>query len=642
MKKVVKFGGSSLANAKQFKKVADIIKADKSRRYVVPSAPGKRNDKDEKVTDMLYACYDLVEKDEDFRVMLMKIKDRYDTIINGLNLKLSLEEEFKKISENFKNKAGVDYAASRGEYLNGIIMAAYLGYEFIDAAEVIVFDENGNFDGDKTHEILSARLENTERAVIPGFYGAMPDGSVHTFSRGGSDITGALAAAALDADVYENWTDVSGFLMADPKIVKDPKPIERITYAELRELSYIGAQVLHEGTVSPVREKNIPLNIRNTNQPEHPGTMIRETFEESETERTSGSMITGIAGKKGFSVITLTKNGMSSELGAVRRILEVLARKAAGGVDVRVMYDGTCEFSTLPRNYPRLLEKLNIQCKVFSPVQPFVSTHYNYRDHRKILVIDGRVGFTGGVNVADEYINHIQKHGRWKDPAEMMDGEAVRSLTAQFLQMWGILKEPEYEQFLTRPIPVPENAKGVAAPYGDCPLDGERVGEMVYIDLLNRARDYIHIMTPYLILDGELETALKFAAERGVDVHLILPGKPDKRFPYALAKSHYSALLDSGVKISEWSPGFVHAKVFVVDGREAVVGTINLDYRSLYHHFEDAVWMVDAPCIRDIEQDFQHTLEQSRTVENTSASIWQKHYLLRATGMLLKVIAPLL
>ena len=324
------------------------------------------------------------------------------------------------------------------------------------------------------------------------------------------------------------------------------------------------------------------------------------------------------------------------------RILEILARKAAQGVDVRVMYDGTCEFSTLPRDYPRRLEALGIQCKVFAPVTPFVSTHYNYRDHRKILVVDGRVGFTGGVNLADEYINHIQKHGRWKDAAVMLEGEAVRSLTAQFLQMWGILKEPEYEQFLTQPIPVPENAKGVAAPYGDCPLDGERVGEMVYIDLLNRARDYIHIMTPYLILDGELETALKFAAERGVDVHLILPGKPDKQFPYALAKSHYSALLDSGVKISEWSPGFVHAKVFVVDGREAVVGTINLDYRSLYHHFEDAVWMVDAPCIRDIERDFQHTLEQCRTVENTSASIWQKHYLLRATGMLLKVIAPLL
>mgnify|MGYP000566822033 FL=1 len=324
------------------------------------------------------------------------------------------------------------------------------------------------------------------------------------------------------------------------------------------------------------------------------------------------------------------------------RILEILARKAAQGVDVRVMYDGTCEFSTLPRDYPRRLEALGIRCKVFAPVTPFVSTHYNYRDHRKILVVDGRVGFTGGVNLADEYINHVEKYGRWKDAAVMLEGEAVRSLTAIFLQMWDIAREPEFEAYLKQPIPAPVGAKGFAAPYGDCPLDGERVGELVYIDLLNRARDYIHIMTPYLILDGELETALKFAAERGVDVHLILPGKPDKRFPYALAKSHYSALLDSGVKISEWSPGFVHAKVFVVDGREAVVGTINLDYRSLYHHFEDAVWMVDAPCIRDIERDFQHTLEQCRTVENTSASIWQKQYLLRATGMLLKVIAPLL
>ena len=323
------------------------------------------------------------------------------------------------------------------------------------------------------------------------------------------------------------------------------------------------------------------------------------------------------------------------------RILEILARKAAQGVDVRVMYDGTCEFSTLPRDYPRRLEALGIRCKGFAPVTPFVSTPYNYRDHRKILVVDGRVGFTGGVNLADEYINHIEKYGRWKDAAVMLEGEGVRTMTALFLQMWSIQREPEFAQFLTRPLPETQ-AKGFVTPYGDCPLDGERVGEMVYIDLLNRARDYIHIMTPYLILDGELETALKFAAERGVDVHLILPGKPDKQFPYALAKSHYSALLDSGVKISEWSPGFVHAKVFVVDDREAVVGTINLDYRSLYHHFEDAVWMADAPCIRDIEQDFQHTLEQCRTVENTSASIWQKHYLLRATGMLLKVIAPLL
>lgn len=323
------------------------------------------------------------------------------------------------------------------------------------------------------------------------------------------------------------------------------------------------------------------------------------------------------------------------------KILEVLARKAAEGVDVRVMYDGTCEFTTLPRDYPSRLEKLGIQCRVFSPVQPFVSTHYNYRDHRKILVIDGKVGFTGGVNLADEYINHIEKYGRWKDAAVMLEGEAVRPLTILFLEMWSILREPEFEKFLSVPThSVP--AKGFAAPYGDCPLDGERVGEMVYIDLLNRAKRYIHIMTPYLILDGELETALKFAAERGVDVHLILPHVPDKKFAYALAKTHYKSLLDSGVKISEWLPGFVHAKVFVVDDSEAVVGTINLDYRSLYHHFENAVWMKDTACIPAIEKDFQKTLEFCRDVEPTRESIWEGKVLLHLAGILLKVIAPLL
>ena len=324
------------------------------------------------------------------------------------------------------------------------------------------------------------------------------------------------------------------------------------------------------------------------------------------------------------------------------KILEILVRKASEGLDVRVMYDGTCEFSTLPRDYPKRLEKLGIRCKVFSPVMPFVSTHYNYRDHRKILVIDGRVGFTGGVNLADEYINHVEKYGRWKDAAIMLEGEGVRSLTALFLQQWSILREPELEQFLNEPIPVPENAKGFVTPYGDCPLDGERVGEMVYIDLLNRAQKYVHIMTPYLILDGEMELALRFAAERGVDVHLILPGVPDKKFAYSLAKTHYAALLKSGVKISEWTPGFVHAKVFVVDGKEAVVGTINLDYRSLYHHFENAVWMVDTACIPDIERDFQTTLEQCRTVEPTRESIWQNHPLLHAMGVVLKAIAPLM
>ena len=323
------------------------------------------------------------------------------------------------------------------------------------------------------------------------------------------------------------------------------------------------------------------------------------------------------------------------------RILEVLARKAAGGVDVRVMYDGTCEFSTLPRDYPKRLEALGIRCKVFAPVTPFVSTHYNYRDHRKILVIDGRVGFTGGVNLADEYINHVEKYGRWKDAAVMLEGEGVRSMTALFLQMWSVLQEPEFEQFLRPEVPA-ARAEGFVVPYGDCPLDGERVGEMVYIDLLNRARKYVHIITPYLILDGELETALRFAAERGVDVHLILPGVPDKRFAYALAKTHYKALLSSGVKISEWTPGFTHAKLVVMDGVEAVVGTINLDYRSLYHHFENAVWMRRVGSIRDMETDFQDTLARCRTVEETLQSVWQGKKLLRLMGLLLKVIAPLM
>lgn len=323
------------------------------------------------------------------------------------------------------------------------------------------------------------------------------------------------------------------------------------------------------------------------------------------------------------------------------RILEILARKAAQGVDVRVMYDGTCEFSTLPRDYPRRLEALGIQCKVFAPVTPFVSTHYNYRDHRKILVVDGRVGFTGGVNLADEYINHIEKYGRWKDAAVMLEGEGVRTMTALFLQMWSIQREPEFAQFLTRPLPETQ-ANGFVIPYGDCPLDGERVGEMVYIDLLNRARHSVHIITPYLILDGELETALRFAAERGVDVHLILPGKPDKWFAYALAKTHYLPLLSSGVKISEWVPGFTHAKVMIMDGQEAVVGTINLDYRSLYHHFENAVWMRGVDCLPRIEADFQDTLAQCRTVEPTRQSVWQGKKLLHLVGMMLKFIAPLI
>ena len=244
MKKVVKFGGSSLASAEQFRKVGDIIHADKERRYVIPSAPGKRFSGDTKVTDMLYGCYELAENDKDFKKELQAIEERYQEIIDGLSLTLSLKEEFKTIAENFKKKAGVNYAASRGEYLNSIIMADYLGFPFIDAAEVIRFDENGDFDSETTNDILKERLKDVDNAVIPGFYGAYADGTVKTFSRGGSDITGSIVARAAKADVYENWTDVSGFLIADPRIIENPERIDTITYRELRELSYMGASVV--------------------------------------------------------------------------------------------------------------------------------------------------------------------------------------------------------------------------------------------------------------------------------------------------------------------------------------------------------------------------------------------------------------
>ena len=322
MKKVVKFGGSSLASAKQFKKVGDIIRADKSRRYVVPSAPGKRNKNDTKVTDMLYACYEAASTGASYGKLLSAIKERYEQIIDGLELNLNLDYEFKTIEENFIAKKGSDYAASRGEYLNGIIMSHYLGYEFIDAAEVIFFDENGTFLSEKTNEELSERLAHTERAVIPGFYGSTPDGTIHTFSRGGSDITGSIVARAIHADLYENWTDVSGFLVTDPRIVENPVPIETITYKELRELAYMGASVLHEDAIFPVRREGIPINIRNTNKPEDPGTMIVES-----TSRKPEYVITGIAGKKGFTVVSIEKDMMNSEIGFGRKVLEVFEKQ---------------------------------------------------------------------------------------------------------------------------------------------------------------------------------------------------------------------------------------------------------------------------------------------------------------------------
>ncbi len=323
------------------------------------------------------------------------------------------------------------------------------------------------------------------------------------------------------------------------------------------------------------------------------------------------------------------------------QILEILAKKAEEGVEVRFMYDGTCEFALLPRDYPKRLKALGIQCRVFAPVTPFVSTHYNYRDHRKILVIDGHTAFNGGVNLADEYINQKVKFGHWKDTALMLKGEAVKSFTLMFLQMWGSGGEKdETERFLSYPTGWAEGAGGYVIPYGDCPLDDDRLGERVYMDILNRSTRYVHIMMPYLILDGEMETALKFAAERGVQVVILLPGIPDKAIPYALAKTHYVSLLESGIQIYEYTPGFVHAKVFVGDGREAVVGTINLDYRSLYHHFECATYLYGADCIPGIEEDFQATLEKCRRV--TMETVRKEKLVVKLTGCLMKVFAPLM
>lgn len=345
MRKVVKFGGSSLASAEQFKKVGDIIKSDESRRFVVPSAPGKRFSSDIKVTDMLYDCYASAEKEEDYSGKLQAIKERYYEIINGLNLDLSLEEEFAQINKDFQAKAGIDYAASRGEYLNGKIMAAYLGFEFVDAASVIRFDKNGSFDAEKTDKLLGKRLAKCENAVVPGFYGAYEDGKVKTFSRGGSDVTGSLVAKAIKADIYENWTDVSGFLVTDPRIVDNPAVIETITYRELRELSYMGATVLHEEAIFPVRKEAIPINIRNTNRPEDKGTFIVES-----TCKKPKYVITGIAGKKGFCSINIEKSMMNSEIGFGRKILQVFEDEGISfehvpsGIDTMTVYVHQDEF----------------------------------------------------------------------------------------------------------------------------------------------------------------------------------------------------------------------------------------------------------------------------------------------------------
>ncbi len=359
MKIVVKFGGSSLASAAQFEKVGAIVREDYHRAYVVPSAPGKRFDGDTKVTDMLYDCYATAVADEDFSQKLAAIKARYDEIIEGLSLDFSLDDEFSVIAENFARKAGPDYAASRGEYLSGRVMAAYLGYTFVDPAEVIRFTDSGEFDADTTQEIMSRRLSKYNNAVVPGFYGAYKDGRVKTFSRGGSDITGSIVAKAVRADVYENWTDVSGMLVADPRIVDNPKPIEYVTYKELRELAYMGATVLHEDAIFPVRQENIPINIRNTNAPEDPGTWIVGS-----TCQKSKYIITGIAGKKGFCSVNVEKDMMNSEIGFGRKVLQAFEdcgisfEHMPTGIDTMTVYVHQDEFVDKEQNVVAAIHRL--------------------------------------------------------------------------------------------------------------------------------------------------------------------------------------------------------------------------------------------------------------------------------------------
>ena len=323
MLKVLKFGGSSMADAVQFAKVKAIVDADPMRVAVVVSAAGKRWKDDHKITDLLYLCHAHLKYGVSCDGIFDMIRSRYLEIRDDLGLKTDLESEFDALRAKMDKGISQDELVSRGEYFAARLMADFLGFHFVDAAEWLVFNLDGTVNEEQSYQNLRCAAAG-RKIVIPGFYGAMPDGTVKTFSRGGSDITGAHAAAALGADVYENWTDVSGFLMADPKIVKDPQPIERITYGELRELSYIGAQVLHEGTIFPVRKNGITLNVRNTNQPDHPGTIIKESFDDEGEEK--HGMITGIAGRKNYTAISIIKIGLTSEVGMLRRLLEIVEK----------------------------------------------------------------------------------------------------------------------------------------------------------------------------------------------------------------------------------------------------------------------------------------------------------------------------
>lgn len=381
--KVVKFGGSSLADANQFRKVADIIKSDDKRRYVVPSAPGKRFSDDIKVTDMLYKCCELAGSGVDFTEDFQIIKDRYNGIISDLGVDISLDADFDIIVNELKSRPAKDYAASRGEFLNGKVLAAYLGFNFVDAADVIIFDTKGKLLLDETVKAVRAQLKDLDNAVIPGFYGKTTEGVIKTFSRGGSDVTGSIIANAVNAEIYENWTDVSGFLVADPRIVENPEAIETITYRELRELAYMGASVLHEDAIFPVRSAGIPINIRNTNRPEDAGTMIVSNDYDFSRE-SLGHTITGIAGKKGFSTINIEKAMMNNELGFGMKVLNVLYQN---GISFEHMPSGIDTMSITVDSSKLEPVREKVLAEIRREVNP---DHLEIEDNIAILAVVGR------------------------------------------------------------------------------------------------------------------------------------------------------------------------------------------------------------------------------------------------------------
>lgn len=363
---VTKFGGSSLADANQFKKVKDIILSNDKRKFVIPSAPGKRNPKDFKITDLLYLCHAHIESSISLDDVFTLISNRYKAIVYELDLSLDIDNYLNIIKKDIENGSSKDYAASRGEYLNGIILAKYLDFEFIDAKDVIKFNKYGSLDNEATHKKLNERLSKSEKAVIPGFYGSNYLGDIITFSRGGSDITGALVSASINADLYENWTDVSGFLMADPRIVENPMPIKKITYRELRELSYMGASVLHEESVFPVRNAGIPINIKNTNIPSDPGTLIVK-----EMEANFNNPIKGIAGKKDFTVVSIEKAMMNSELGFCRKVLSILEQNCISFENMPSGIDSVCVVisdSQLDNKLDMLVDEIKRTCNPDSVV----------------------------------------------------------------------------------------------------------------------------------------------------------------------------------------------------------------------------------------------------------------------------------